>query len=104
MLRLARVAAVVLGLFSGATFASAHEIGATQATAAFAVDGSYRLTIAVDPDALLMRLRLLDGSTAATPADRAERDRQIAELSERFLSAVHVRFDGVLDAPLFRYH
>lgn len=91
-------------LLAGAPVALAHEIGTTQATATFAADGTYHVSVVVDPDALLMRLRLLEGEVGAAPAGRAERDRQLAALGQRFLSAVHVRFDGVADAPSYRYH
>lgn len=83
--------------------AAAHEIGATQVTATFAADGTYRISITVDPDALLMRLYLAQNSTATIPTDRQERDRQIARMGATFLTAVHVRFDDVLAIPRVEY-
>jgi hydrogenase/urease accessory protein HupE len=73
----------------------AHEIGKTQVAAAFEpAAGTYQVDIAVDPDALLARLQILNAGRVGNPADRAARDREIAALANVFLGAVHLKFDG----------
>ncbi len=83
--------------------ADAHEIGKTQASAAFQADGTYHIEINVDPDALLTKLEVFSSTAISSSVDREERDRRIASLAGVFLEEVTVRFDGVRDHPMFEY-
>jgi len=94
-------AAVVSGL--DPTPASAHEIGKTQVTATFRSDAAYQLDIAVDPDALLVKLEAYGGRPVSSGLDRNERDRRIEALKQVFLDRVSLRFDGVRSTPRFEY-
>ena len=84
--------------------ANAHELGATQVTIDFRLDGSYEAAIAVDPDALLTRLEVASlrevSSALLTPP---ERDRRIAAMGESFLDGIDLRFDGRRERPAFEY-
>lgn len=90
-------------VISAARPALAHEIGTTQVTATFAKDGTYRVEIAVDPDALLTRLQILDTGDVTTIADRQQRDAAIARLLPLFLRAAELRVDGQLLTPSADY-
>jgi hypothetical protein len=94
------IVAVIVALAAPAT---AHEIGKTQITAAFDVDGSYRLDVVVDPDALLTKLEVYGQTPIASGLTRAERDRRIDALRAVFLERVSVWFDGVRSTPRFEY-
>lgn len=83
--------------------ALAHEIGKTQATAVFSPDGSYRIDIVVDPDAMLTKLEVFGGRPLTNGLPRAERDRRITALEAVFLEHVLIRFDGAAAAPRFEY-
>ena len=83
--------------------AAAHEIGKTQVRASFSADDTYRIDITIDPDALLTRLQILSSGTARVPANRRERDLEIASLASTYSSAVHLRFDGTEVQPRFEY-
>ena len=83
--------------------AHAHEIGTTQVVARFQPDGTYQIDIVVDPEALLARLQILDGSRAATPEGRDERNGQIDRLAPVFADAVSLRFDGRAVRPRVEY-
>jgi len=83
---------------------SAHEIGNTQMSAAID-QGTYRIDVVVDPDALLTKLEALGGTGMAVPAGttRVDRDRRIEALSGVFLDRVAVWFDAIRSAPRFQY-
>ena len=83
--------------------AGAHEIGTTQLVAVFPGDGTYRVDITVDPDAVLTRLELRDGLPLSTPLNRRDRDARIAALTGSYLCAVRVMFDGAVDTPAIEY-
>ena len=97
-------AAWVGGLLLLATsIASAHEIGTTQIVATFTSEGTYRLEVLVDPDALLTRLQILDSGEVASAANRAERDRRLSSLMGVFARAIQIRFDGQTVQPMIEY-
>ena len=81
----------------------AHEIGKTQVVAVFALDGTYQLDVAVDPDALLTRLELLDTGSVSPAAGRDERDRRIDQLLHTFAGAAQLKFDGRSVGPRLEY-
>ena len=82
--------------------ANAHEIGKTQAQASLR-DGSYRIDVVVDPDALLPTLEAYGQRPISRDLPRDERDRRIAALSQVFLERVRVSFDGRQAASVFEY-
>ena len=70
---------------------SAHEIENTHVLVTFAPEGGYQIEILNDAD--WMWLRLTGGQDPLPPM--AERDRQLAGLTQRFAETVAVAFDGV---------
>jgi len=98
-------AAVAAAIFmaSATRIARAHEIGQTQITATVSADSHYQLDIAVDPDALLIKLAVRHGEAPPAGVGRLERDRRIETLGPAFLDAVDVTFDGARVRPRFEY-
>jgi hydrogenase/urease accessory protein HupE len=99
------LALAVLCLAATVAPARAHELGTTQAMAAFR-DGVYQIDVVVDPDALLTKLQIAGRkpATAASEADgRDERNRQIRSLSGVFLDAITLQFDAAAVRPAFEY-
>ena len=95
---------LILALLGAAAVpVSAHDLGTTYVTADFRADGTYHIDIAVDPDALLIRLELARGGEIPAGLSASERDRLIAALAGVFLEGVEVGFDGVEDRPRFEY-
>jgi hydrogenase/urease accessory protein HupE len=93
---------VVIGFVLAAP-ADAHEIGTTQLLAEFDGEGSYRIDITVDPDALLTRLQVAVGVPVTTSLGRLERDREIVRLWQTLVDVVTLRFDETTAAPSFEY-
>jgi hydrogenase/urease accessory protein HupE len=81
---------------------SAHEIGASQASASFR-DAAFQIDLVVDPDTLLSKLEAFGGHPISLRLPRAERDRRIRELADVFLSETAVCFDGQRVRPRFGY-
>lgn len=98
--RLAWIGALLL-LATGV--AAAHEIGTTQIVATFAADGTYRIDVMVDLDALLTRLQLLESGDVQAPANRVDRDHRLSALMPVFARAIRVRFAGETVAPAIDY-
>lgn len=100
-----RAAIAVLTLWSGwMATVSSHELGTTQALAAFRSDRTYQIDISFDPDALLTRIELASGAEISSDLmDVEERNRRIVQLADVFLDGVDVRFDGKRSRPRFEY-
>lgn len=89
---IARVLLAVVLL--GTTATEAHEIGTTQATAAFSREGAWTVEFVVDPDALLTRLQVRHGLDVLPADSRALRDAALVRLLPTFVDAVDLRADG----------
>ena len=88
MLRLLPLAALLLLL--GPMVSSAHDIENTHVLITFSSDGQYRIDILNDADWIWLRLV---GADATLPV-ASERDRQLADLTDRFAESVTILFNG----------
>ncbi|MEP7305956.1 MAG: HupE/UreJ family protein [Acidobacteriota bacterium] len=82
--------------------ASAHEIGASQASAALR-DGVLQIDVVVDPDTLLSKLEVFAGRPVSHGLSRTDRDDRIRDLANVFLAETGIEIDGAVVQPHFEY-
>ena len=96
-------ATLLLALLVWAPALFAHEMGTTRVNATFGRDGSYRIEMLVDPEALLERLNLIAGGPPAPTPPPGELPPRVTASAPAILRQVEVWFDGTRVTPALRY-